>query len=155
VTIEIINKLASIIRQICPKKGRKEITLAKLSEKCNCTPEFLGYLRDGKQGRGIKLDYAIKIWLGLGHPPETLIADCNIDPLWAAKIKRVQASEYARIIELFLEVFSNWEFASPTELAKVEGYLEMIRDRIIEIKNRPLAESGGLLSNSSGDKSSD
>lgn len=98
---------------------------------------------------------ALKIWEGLGHSPETLIADCNVDPLWAAKIKRIQASEYARIIELFLEVFSNWEYASPAELAKVEGYLEMIRDRIIEVKDQPPAAPGGLLSNSSGDKSSD
>lgn len=149
--LQITNEIVSKIRQeiiLQTDKKNRGISLAELADRCECDPVFLGFIRKGERGPGIKLDYAIRIWTGLGHPPETLIADCAVEPLLAARIKRIQAGDYARTLELFAEVFSNWEHASPTELAKVEAYLEMIRDRIIESKDRQEAEPGGKLSNS-------
>lgn len=77
-----------------------------------------------------------------------ILEHVDINDIIILQIKRIRASDYVKTLDLFLEVFSNWEYASPAELAKVEGYLEMIRDRIIEVKDRPPAAPGALLSNS-------
>jgi len=133
------------------ERAKKTHTFDELAEFCNTSQENLVRIfnkRRGKNPERFTLNMALKLWEGLGHPPETLIADCNVEPLLAAKIKRIQASDYNHALQLFLEVFADWEYANPQELAKVEGYLEAIRDRIIEARDRPPAAPGESLSNS-------
>lgn len=91
----------------------------------------------GYRGANLSLNTAIRIWEGLGHPPETLIADCNVAPLLAEKIKRIQASEYNELFELCVEVLKNWEYINEIDaedLIEIRTLLKSLKRRITATK---------------------
>lgn len=150
-TSKIIDKIRDEI-VIKTDKKHNGVSLAELADRCDCDPVFLGFIKKGERGPGIKLDYAIRIWTGLGHPPETLIADCNVEPILAERIKRIQEGEYAELLTLLINVLFDIAFVEDVrELAKVEGYLEAIYDRIVKLKDQRPAGCGEKLSNLSKD----
>ena len=144
----LLNPIRNKILNLIEIKLKEGFTLEQIGEMCDLTKTHISTLRSGKRGANLTLNVALKIWEGLGNPPETLIIDCNVKPLLAEKIKRIQASDYAQVLNLFIEVFSDWEYASPRELGEIEGALKMIRNRIIEIKSQLPIKPGDLLSNS-------
>lgn len=147
----LVNIVKTKILGLINERRSEGLSDEKLGELCGFSKTYMHEIRKKLKGDRFTLNAALKIWQGLGHPPETLIADCNVEILAAERIKRIQASDYNRTLILFLEVFSNWEHANPSELAKVEAYLEMIRDRIIAARDQQPADPGGKLSNSTGD----
>lgn len=148
--MEDIHPLFESIRQkildLIDKKNKEGISLEKIGEMCGLTKTHISTLRSGKRGSNFSLNAALKIWTGLGHPPETLIADCNIEPLIAAKIKQIQKGEYDRLLFLMINVLYDLEYVNDLrELSKVEGYLEAIWDRIVNFKEQKQAKPGVKL----------
>ena len=143
----LVNPIRNKILNLIELKLKEGFTEEQLGGMCDFTKTQISTLRSGRRGANLTLNAALKIWEGMGYPPETLIADCNVEPLLAKKIKRIQASDYARVLNLFLEVFSNWEYANPQRLTKIEGYLEAVKDEIVELKSQPPVEHGASSSN--------
>lgn len=153
--MEDIHPLFESIRRkildLIDQKNREGLSLEKIGELCGLTKTHISTLRSGKRGANFSLNAALKIWTGLGHPPETLIADCNIEPILAKKIKQIQQGEYARLLALLVNILCDLEYVDDLrELAKVEGYLEAIWDRIVKLKDQQPAAPGEKLSNSGG-----
>lgn len=154
---ETLHRLSpKILRRIFEelKKLSESKTHEDIAEYCNTSPETITRFLNKKRGANperFTLNMALKLWQGLGHPPETLIADCNVEPLLAERIKRIQESDYRGLFELLVDVLKDYEFADPGQLAMVEAGLKTIRETIFSRKEQPPAEPGGKLSNSAGD----
>lgn len=121
-----------------------------IAEHCNTSPETITRFLNKKRGANperFTLNMALKLWEGLGHPPETLIADCNVDPLLAERIKRIQESEWKELFDLLINVLGDAEYADPVELGEVKGDLKNLWRRIVKIKDQLPDNPGGKLSN--------
>lgn len=148
--MEEIHPLFDSIRQkildLIDKKVSEGLTLEKIGDLCGLTKVHISTLRSGKRGKNFSLNAALKIWEGLGNSPETLIADCNVDPLLAVKIKNIQKSEYWPLFVLLVETLKDYEYADPGQLSMLEACLKIARDTIIFRKDQQAEPPGERLS---------
>ena len=91
---------------------------------------------------------ALKVILGRTPIELSTKSDCNIDPLLAVKIRRIQDSDYRELFDLLVDVLKDYEFADPGQLAVIKGALEAVRATVLARKSQPPAGPGEKLLNS-------
>jgi len=135
---------------------KKAKTFDELAELCQTSQENMVRIFNKRRGQNperFTLNMALKIWTGLGNQPETLIADCSLDPLLVAKIRKIQASEYREVFDLMVEVLKDYEYANPGQLALIKAALETVKAAIIDQKNLQPGNPGELsLTTAEGEK---
>jgi hypothetical protein len=71
----------------------------------------------------------------LGHQPIST-EKCNIDPTQAAKIKKIESSQYADLLNLVLDILANHDLANADHLKRIQGRLEVIKEDIEAAKEK-------------------
>lgn len=131
-TVTILDKIFQGL-----EKAVKSMTRDEIAEVCNTSAETVIRLLNKKRGTNperFTLNMAIKLWEGLGHSPETLIADCNIDPAQAAKIKKIESSPVSELLTLMIEVLADHDMVNPVYLGDIKSKLELIKLGIDDAK---------------------